>query len=79
MATLKGILEEWKDIYYDKKFGKVSVFSPRQARANIEGMKLSLNFFIPGHVLIFIFFTQCIVYRYLLQRKSLFDCATTTL
>lgn len=25
MATLKGILEEWKDRYYDKKFGKVSL------------------------------------------------------
>lgn len=23
MLTLKGILEEWKDLYYDKKYGKV--------------------------------------------------------
>ncbi|CAO3667134.1 unnamed protein product [Umbelopsis ramanniana] len=26
MATLKGILEEWKDMYYDKKFGKCIVY-----------------------------------------------------
>lgn len=24
MSSLKGILEEWKDIYYDKKYGKVT-------------------------------------------------------
>jgi hypothetical protein len=24
MSSLKGILEEWKDLYYDKKYGKVT-------------------------------------------------------